>query len=373
MKDIVIHVENGECEIEDAHLFPIVRRRSYLGDVPYNFIGDNLGIAIVYDNDGTMSLIESRVLNQWGVTFDQAIETARTNLTLLPHRFIRSHNGLYVSDMEDNYDSSLLLALETIRQLPLAGEVIAMVPNRDKLLVAGSDDVDGLTEMLAKTQDSISDGALRLDGDNWVPWMPDRGHPLYVRFQELCFGARYEGYLPHEEQFADVYVAPYLRHQVENAREMISYSLWVKGLPTLLPRTDLIFFPKGREGFVAPWEQVVDVMGHLMVPVPNLHPERYKVTAFPTQGQLREMGAIHMRALRAALKILKEGRIKVACPDCGVLIGEPHSDDCDVQICSACGRQKIQCDCPDHDPHKSRWMGVWPTPTKRTCDETDKS
>ena len=51
---------------------------------------------------------------------------------------------------------------------------------------------------------------------------------------------------------------------------------------------------------------------------------------------------------------------KTTCPDCGTAVGQPHVNECDIELCSVCGRQQISCDCKGHDPMVSAWTGELP-------------
>lgn len=48
------------------------------------------------------------------------------------------------------------------------------------------------------------------------------------------------------------------------------------------------------------------------------------------------------------------------CHDCGVKPGKPHKDGCDVERCSVCTGQRLQCNCEGHDAAFARWTGIWP-------------
>ena len=50
------------------------------------------------------------------------------------------------------------------------------------------------------------------------------------------------------------------------------------------------------------------------------------------------------------------------CPDCDVMIGEPHVDGCDVARCLVTGLQRLSCEA-DHDCGTDTWTGRWPGET----------
>ena len=120
-------------------LMPIVRAHSYFeltrqkilleggNKVPnyaYQLLDDYLAVGLVYDLPESMRSISQDDIDQWGITFYEALEIARDNLSQLPQQVIgpAEGEGVYLSAMGDSYDSSRLLLLDLIRQFKVKGD-----------------------------------------------------------------------------------------------------------------------------------------------------------------------------------------------------------------------------------------------------------
>lgn len=310
-------------EFEDVKpdLLPVVRPRAYFEltrlriqleggpapNWPYQTLGDHLAAALVYDLPDAMQSVDQANLDAWGVSFYEAMEVARENLAQMPCNFLGPEHGegLYVSACGDNYDASRLLSLDAIRQMRVKGDPVAMAPNRDTLLVAGSDDAEALGAMLAMATGvlqkprPLSGVALRLDGDDWVSWLPEPSQACHGEFRSLFTQWTGQDYQEQKEILdklraktgGGLSVASYSAIEDPKTKTLLTLCIWGKHLVSLLPRTDLVaLMAPGRESTIVPWARVCEVVGDMMQ-LQEMYPERYLVTDFPTDEQLAAMAA----------------------------------------------------------------------------------
>jgi hypothetical protein len=244
-------------------------------------------------------------LRMWDATFYQAIEAAKHNLEQLGNvAFANINNRCFASATGDNYDASRLILVDLIRRLPVRGEYIAMVPNRDSLIITGSEDEQGLGILCKLARESfqqprpISTIALRLDGDEWHPWLPDEESPLYGVFRELRLRTMAAEYADQAELLTAVQrmrksaVVPVAFNVVQETSTQLysSYCVWTEGQACLLPRTDIITMarPGGQVIGAAPWDTVFQVVGDLIEEY-DTYPERWLAREFPSESQLQAL------------------------------------------------------------------------------------
>lgn len=309
-------------DFEDVRsdLLPAVRSRTYFEvdmqriagdgeppDIPYEVIADSLCAGLVYDLPTSMATINQEQLDKWGVTFYEAMEVAKQNLRETTKSFAQI-GSLYSMVNGDAYDASRLVLHDWLEKLDLDGDPIAMVPNRETLLTTGADDLEGLTAMIALAKPaldherSISGAALRFVDGAWEPWSPPADHPLANDFAELRLQTAGRDYESQKQmldakfarQNRDVFVASFSGLQDQTTGRIESYCVWSQGVPSLLPRTDLVLFaapgPDGKPALAArgSWEQVMEVVGHLMQHE-EMYPDRWLASDFPTDDELRRI------------------------------------------------------------------------------------
>jgi uncharacterized protein YtpQ (UPF0354 family) len=320
------HKEAPES-FDDVHpdLLPTVRSRSYYeraklqmkldgmpdADWPYLVLAEHFAIGLVYDLPESMMMIQQHHLTDWGVTFEDALEAACKNLAeISQHQFETPAPGVWVSPWRDNHDTARLLLAGLIEHHEVQGAPVAVIPNRDTLILTGSEDEAGLARMAALAEKArehprpISCIPLRLEDDHWVPFMPEQDHPQFAAFKMLwiqSLGMDYEDQAEglkalYEKTGEDIFVATFSAVKMKETGQVVSYCVWSQGVDSLLPRTDQIFFfrPSGAENgdIVATptWEQVQEAAGSLLEKT-DMYPERYRVKSFPTEQQLAALGS----------------------------------------------------------------------------------
>jgi hypothetical protein len=268
-------------------------------------LAGGLGVGLIYDMPDSMHQILQDKLNEWGASFDEALEAACENLKWISGKdFERPLPGVWLSPWRDNYDASRLAITDRLRRYKVKGELVAAVPHRDVLVLTGSKDEAGLGFLLSLVEERmqqprpLSASPVQLDGEAWLPFRPDPDSPLYERFRLLHIKSLAKDYAEqaealkalHRKTGQDVFVATYTAVKKKDGKAS-SYCVWSAGVDTLLPRADEVLFHKRDatgEGKIAArgaWDKVMEVAGSLCEPC-KLYPERWRVRSFPTTEQL---------------------------------------------------------------------------------------
>jgi len=301
-------------------LVPVVRGRAFFekmwllmgkddprqAPVSFKALGGFLAVGLALDGADTLRYLGPEELGRWGVSFSQALSIAEENL--------RQHSveplerlapGTCRSPWNDTHAASRLILDEVIRRCPVKGAPVVLVPHRDLLLITGSEDEDGLRQVgglalrAVLTPRALDGRALRKTAGGWVPFMPERLSEAWADFRKLELFTQARDYdeqmqrleKHYQRKGEDYFVAAFTPYQDERGRS-ISYAVWQKGLTTLLPRTEVIFFmdpARGERGppvGIARWEEVAKTAGDLLVQVPGIYPERYLARGFPSEEQL---------------------------------------------------------------------------------------
>jgi hypothetical protein len=271
----------------------------------YQRLNDDLAVEIVYDWPTSVSSVAPEQLDDWGISVEEAVRTARANLReRTPGTFAQLEPGVFGSTWHDTYDSSRLVLTELIARLDVHGDPVALLPHRDHLFVTGVDDERGLGRM-AELARPLLDEPHRVTGrafawrdGAWQSFVPPDGHSYRRRFLDLVRvtdAANYGEQKPVLEERArvggdEVFVASVLLATDPGSGETTTVCSWTEGVPSLLPRSDRIAFVSPGETdessriMYVPWDDAAAIMSSAMA-AQGLAPERWRVDRFPTDGE----------------------------------------------------------------------------------------
>ncbi|MGY8767039.1 MAG: DUF1444 family protein [Pirellulales bacterium] len=309
-------------EYEDAKpdIRPVVRSRAYFEllrleqqyrgadplELPYIEIGNHLLAAPVYDLPESLRTLDAESLRDWNISLYEVMEAAQANLEEVECVVTVIEDCVYLYASGDSYDASRLMLTDRLTEMEFEGKPVAMLPNRDSLILTGSDDLKGLQIMLDLAEGTfnnprpISGTPLCFQEGHWETWMPAADHPYYARFLQLHHQSVSGEYHEQksmldqvfEEEEIDLFVASYFVISREESDQMISYAVWSQGIESLLPQADYIFFIDDTDAPIvasATWEKAREIVGPLLKDI-DTYPPRFQVDQFPTPEQIEQIG-----------------------------------------------------------------------------------
>lgn len=283
--------EGGFDEL--ARLFlPVVRpRRALLANAdakpPFRDVAGPLAVTVAMDLPHSLKFLNEQSLLKWDRAFEQVLDRAIGNLRAQEAKFELQEGGFYALDHGSVFASSRLLQTELFEDLAFKGPPIAMVPERNVVLVADSEDPKALEEM-AGIGASVVQGSLRpiaftplilLDGQ-WRVFEPAPEASLAVRRLPILqrvfeYAEQHDGLeAAVQARGEDLFIAKL--DATERDGQILTHTTWTDDVATLLPKAEtLILHDAQWRSLQRRWEDVETVCG-AFVQEPDLDPPRYR-------------------------------------------------------------------------------------------------
>ncbi|WP_353192177.1 hypothetical protein [Pandoraea pnomenusa] len=272
-----------------------------LVELAYRPLCENLEIGLAYDGEFNLLRLDSATLEQWGITFDEALDIAIDNLRLVSSQpWLPLQNGVFVSQFNDYYDASRLLLPDVLYRQPIAGAPVVMAPNRTALLLTGDRNEAGLKTLLAAAEGALDQARalpplmLRWSGTAWEKFTPEAlaGKLHQLRLRELAGDYHDQKTLIdeiHDQENVDIFVAQHTVLESEDGQQR-SICVWSEGVHSLLPDTDYValFRHETQQTACVPRSVLHEQLGDFLKPTDYL-PIRHEVTAFPDAAKFEAM------------------------------------------------------------------------------------
>jgi hypothetical protein len=309
--------------VRDSFIYEALRLQAQLEGLknprPSGYaLGSRLWLSSFLDYPNSTSVVTVSDIESWGSSSERCLELALENLAAKSKEgLVQTSEGIYHSPWHDCYDPARILLRDVLGPLDIKGDPVAFAPNWNHLLITGSEHLEGLggclifaMKILAEEPRPMTPLPLVRRGGQWVDFDLPKGHavePLLRKARVLELNRVYTDQAAliekiHEKDGTDIYVAQFNGTYKKDTDDYDSWSVWSKGVVTLLPRTErVMFFDNDKpetEKIVADVDwRIVSLQCAPLMKDAGFTPPRYLVESFPTPEQLEAMrGAQASRA-----------------------------------------------------------------------------
>jgi hypothetical protein len=299
----------GLLPILRSRALPEVVRLSQLGDADTTpdaqaalpFSADTV-LMLAYDSAHAVQTLGAATLKEWGVSAEECLPIALENLRdRSVSTFEQVAPGLYVGAWNDSYDTSRLLFPDLVHQLNLGADPVMMIPTRARLLATSAGNAAGLQAMVDLAQHyadqegrQISTLMYRFQQGRAVQYLPEAALAARLKPQQLkALVSDYAGQKDlldkfHERKGIDIYVASCELMRAADG-SLVTMSVWTEGVPTLLPKSDLVVLNRFDEVgdpiemIAVAWDELAGKTD-VLVALEASYPPRYRTTGFPSKA-----------------------------------------------------------------------------------------
>lgn len=324
-------------EVADK-LLPVIRTRVHVGEMwlvrpawaqvrrrrCHSPISDSLCAWAAVELGLGMRGVGDEDLERWGVGVDEVLAIAVNNLRArsMPMKFEKDPRGFYTSRYHDHYDVSRLLLPDLLQTLPLNGDPVVLAPERDTLVVAGSEDSQALEAMGAQLE-SVLGSMQRLISMEALVYREGAWRPVGVTNASRSLGrlAMLGADLNHEQQrrlltheFAEAGREAYAAElTLLDAEEGATWSPIAFGKTALAPLADAYLLSSGEPGgdivrARSDFEAICGPFGR----EPDCWPERLVIDRAPTEAQWAQLQTAGVpegfEALQAQFAAIRKAR-----------------------------------------------------------------
>ncbi len=266
-------------------------------------------LELAYDTERVTTSVPRTQLEAWGVTLDEAMDRAVSNLRDLDELpFKRQPAGFYVAGARDGYETGRMATPDQFHRLELAGDPVVIPGVKQAFLLAGSRDEDALVAMAETALDLMQSGqwvsfnAFVHDGSGWAKFRPDFDHPVYDLLRKLELIELREDYESQRPYLARLFGKETFVSQLiigEREGRVRSFATWGEGVTPLLPAAESIVFslldPDDPEAYGemidVPFDDALEIVGHRLARLEGVEPVRYCAESFPSAEEIEELRA----------------------------------------------------------------------------------